>query len=76
MDERIKAYETKMSKSYDSLLKDFSTIRAGRANPHVLDKITVDYYGTPTPLTAGGKYHRSGSSDVCMIQPWEKKLIK
>ena len=50
MDERIKAYETKMSKSYDSLLKDFSTIRAGRANPHVLDKITVDYYGTPTPL--------------------------
>ena len=37
MDERIKAYETKMSKSYDSLLKDFSTIRAGRANPHVLD---------------------------------------
>ena len=48
MDERIKAYETKMSKSYDSLLKDFGTIRAGRANPHVLDKITVDYYGTPT----------------------------
>ena len=63
MDERIKAYETKMSKSYDSLLKDFSTIRAGRANPHVLDKITVDYYGTPTPITAGGKHHRSGSSD-------------
>ena len=75
MDERIKAYETKMSKSYDSLLKDFSTIRAGRANPHVLDKITVDYYGTPTPLQQVGNI-AVPEARMLVIQPWEKKLIR
>ena len=75
MDERIKAYETKMSKSYDSLLKDFSTIRAGRANPHVLDKITVDYYGTPTPLQQVGNI-TVPEARILMIQPWEKKMIR
>ena len=73
MDERIKAYETKMSKSYDSLLKDFGTIRAGRANPHVLD--TVDYYGTPTPLQQVGNI-TVPEARMLVIQPWEKKLIK
>ena len=75
MDERIKAYETKMSKSYDSLLKDFSTIRAGRANPHVLDKITVDYYGTPTPVQQVGNI-TVPEARMLVIQPWEKKMIK
>ena len=75
MDERIKAYETKMSKSYDSLLKDFGTIRAGRANPHVLDKITVDYYGTPTPLQQVGNI-TVPEARMLVIQPWEKKMIK
>ena len=75
MDERIKAYETKMSKSYDSLLKDLSTIRAGRANPHVLDKITVDYYGTPTPLQQVGNI-TVPEARILMIQPWEKKMIR
>ena len=75
MDERIKAYETKMSKSYDSLLKDFGTIRAGRANPHVLNKITVDYYGTPTPLQQVGNI-TVPEARMLVIQPWEKKLIK
>ena len=75
MDERIKAYETKMSKSYDSLLKDFGTIRAGRANPHVLDKITVDYYGTPTPLQQVGNISVP-EARIIQIQPWEKKMIK
>ena len=75
MDERIKAYETKMSKSYDSLLKDFGTIRAGRANPHVLDKITVDYYGTPTPLQQVGNI-TVPEARMLVIQPWEKKLIR
>ena len=75
MDERIKAYETKMSKSYDSLLKDFSTIRAGRANPNVLDKITVDYYGTPTPLQQVGNI-TVPEARILMIQPWEKKMIR
>ena len=75
MDERIKAYDTKMSKSYDNLLKEFNGIRAGRANPHVLDKITVDYYGTPTPLQQVGNI-TVPEARMLMIQPWEKKMIK
>ena len=50
MDARVKTYEEKMQKAYDFLLADYQTIRAGRANPHVLDKLKVDYYGTPTCL--------------------------
>ena len=46
MDDRVKVYNDKMQKAYDYLLTDYQTIRAGRANPHVLDKIKVDYYGT------------------------------
>lgn len=46
----LEQYEEKMDKSLDSLLNEFASIRAGRANPHVLDKIRVDYYGQPTPL--------------------------
>ena len=45
MDERLKVYDSKMTKSFDALLRDYAAIRAGRANPHVLDKIKVDYYG-------------------------------
>ena len=48
IDERVKPFEVKMGKSIASLDSEFGTIRAGRANPHVLDRITVDYYGTPT----------------------------
>ena len=54
MDERLQVYDTKMTKSYDNLLAEFGAIRAGRANPHVLDRITVDYYGVPTPLQQVG----------------------
>ena len=54
MDERLKPYEEKMQKSYDYLEGDLATIRAGRANPHVLDKLKVDYYGTPTPIQQVG----------------------
>ena len=50
MQEVLKGYEEKMNKSYDSMLSDFAAIRAGRANPKVLDHIRVDYYGTPTPI--------------------------
>ena len=46
MDERLKVYDEKMKKTVDFLASDYATIRAGRANPHVLDKIRVDYYGT------------------------------
>ena len=54
MDARVKPFEEKMQKAYDFLLNDYQTIRAGRANPHVLDKLKVDYYGTPTPIQQVG----------------------
>ena len=50
MDERIQKYEEKMKKTLASLESELVTIRAGRANPHILDKLAVDYYGAPTPL--------------------------
>ena len=51
---RLNPYEEKMTEIIqESLWKNMATIRAGRANPHILDRITVDYYGTPTPITAG-----------------------
>ncbi len=64
MDERLKVYEEKMTKSYDAMIREFTAIRAGRANPHVLDKLKVDYYGTPTPHSAGGKYLRTGAQNA------------
>ena len=50
MEELLMTFEEKMEKSLNNLNGEFSTIRAGRANPHVLDRIMVDYYGTPTPI--------------------------
>ena len=50
MDERIQKYEEKMKKTLASLESELVTIRAGRANPHILDKLAVDYYGAPTPI--------------------------
>ena len=75
MDERLKVYEEKMTKSYDSMIRDFTSIRAGRANAHVLDRIKVDYYGTPTPLQQVGNISVP-EPRMLMIQPWEKSLLK
>lgn len=75
MEERLQPFETKMSKSYDALLREYATIRAGRANPHVLDKIKVDYYGTPTPLQQVGNISVP-EARIILIQPWEKKMIR
>jgi ribosome recycling factor len=75
MDERIKGYDEKMKKAYDFLLSDLATVRAGRANPHVLDKIRVDYYGTPTPIQQIGNV-TVPEPRMLQIAPWEKKLIK
>ena len=75
MDERLKVYEEKMTKSYDSMQREFISIRAGRANPHVLDKIRVDYYGTPTPLQQVGNISVP-EPRMLQIQPWEKSLLK
>ena len=55
MDERLKAYDEKMTKTMDNLFSELDAIRAGRANPHVLDHLRVDYYGAPTPYPAGGE---------------------
>lgn len=75
MDERVKVYEEKMQKAVDFLASDFATIRAGRANPHVLDKIRVDYYGTPTPIQQVGNI-TVPEPRMIQIAPWEKSLIK
>ena len=75
MDARLKPYEEKMQKSYDFLATDLGAIRAGRANPHVLDKIKVDYYGTPTPIQQVGNI-TVPEPRVIQIAPWEESLIK
>ncbi len=75
MDERIKVYDKKMTKSYESLMSEFGTIRAGRANPHVLDRITVDYYGVPTPLNQVANI-TVPEARMIQIQPWEASLVK
>ena len=75
MDERLQVYESKMTKSFDALGRDLAAIRAGRANPHVLDKIKVDYYGTPTPLQQVGNISVP-EARIIQIQPWEMKMIK
>ena len=75
MDSRVKTFEEKMQKTVDFLGEDFMTIRAGRANPHVLDKIKVDYYGTPTPLQQVGNI-TVPEPRMIQIAPWEKSLIK
>ena len=75
MDSRIEIYKSKMVKSLDNLKEEFSTIRAGRANPHLLDKLRVDYYGTPSPLQSVANISVP-EARVIQIQPWESKIIK
>jgi len=75
MDERLKVYDDKMKKAIDFLEGEFATIRAGRANPHVLDKVKVDYYGTPTPIQQVGNI-TVPEPRMIQIAPWEKSLIK
>ena len=71
----IKKFEEKMQKSIESLEREYNSIRAGRANPHVLDKIKVDYYGTPTPLQQVGNVSVP-EPRIITIQPWETSLLK
>ena len=75
MDERLKPYEEKMEKSYENLLGEFGSIRAGRANPHVLDRLTVDYYGTPTPIQQVANVNVP-EPRMIQIQPWEPSLVR
>lgn len=75
MDARIKVYDDKMTKTMANLDSELNTIRAGRANPRVLDKITVDYYGTQTPLQQVANVSVP-EARMIQIQPWEGSLIK
>lgn len=75
MSERLKKYDEKMEKTFDFLVEEFSMIRAGRANPHLLDKIQVDYYGTATPIQQVGNISVH-EARIIQISPWEKNLIK
>lgn len=75
MDQRLQHYEDKMRKATDYLESDLATVRAGRANPHVLDKVRVDYYGTPTPIQQVGNV-TVPEARMIQIAPWDKTLIK
>lgn len=75
MDFDISVYEEKMEKSLSSLQEEYVAIRAGRANPRILDKIMVDYYGTPSPLQSVANISVP-EARMIQIQPWEASLIK
>ena len=75
MEELLMIYEDKMEKSLANLGEEYATIRAGRANPHILDKIKIDYYGTPTPLQQVGNVSVP-EARMIQIQPWEASLVK
>lgn len=75
MDERLQQYEDKMQKSLQNLAEEFGSIRAGRANPHVLDRIKVDYYGTPTGLQQVANVSVP-EPRMIQIQPWEASLVR
>ncbi|MCR5267355.1 MAG: ribosome recycling factor [Lachnospiraceae bacterium] len=75
MNEKIQEYNDRMQKTIDHLTAEYQTIRAGRANPHVLDKVKVDYYGTPTPVQQVGNISIP-EPRMIQIQPWEKTLLK
>ncbi len=75
MDARLNVYEEKMQKSLDNLDGELVSIRAGRANPHILDKLRVDYYGAPTPLQSVANVS-APEPRVVMIQPWDSSLLK
>lgn len=75
MNERLQVYEDKMNKTMASLDGELMTIRAGRANPNVLNKIMVDYYGTPTPIQQVANVSVP-EARMIQIQPWEKSMVK
>ena len=75
MNEKLQQFDSKMKKTCEHLEAEFATIRAGRANPHVLDKIKVNYYGSPTPIQQVGNISVP-EARMIVIQPWEKSLLK
>ena len=75
MNEKLQVYDTEMQKTLHSLDAELATIRAGRANPHILDKLTVDYYGSATPIQQVANISVP-EARMIQIQPWEKSMVK
>ena len=75
MNSNLKVYDEKMNKSVDILAKDYAAIRAGRANPAVLDKVTVEYYGAPTPINQMAAVSVTEARTLT-IQPWDRSTLK
>lgn len=75
MSDTIKQSEEKMDKSLETLKNEYLSIRAGRANPHILDRLQVNYYGTPTPIQQVANISVP-EARMIQIQPWETSLIK
>lgn len=75
MNERLNVYDEKMTKTINSLDAELATVRAGRANPHVLDKLSVSYYGAPTPIQQVANVSVP-EARMIQIQPWEKNMLK
>lgn len=72
---QVKPYEEKMKKRVDALISELAGIRVGRANPSVLDKLTVDYYGTPTPIQQVAAVSVK-EGKMLVIQPWDKSILR
>ena len=75
MKEQLKKAEQKMQKSLGALDKEFAAIRAGRANPALLDKVSVDYYGSPTPINQMAAISVPEARTM-VIQPWDISTLK
>ena len=75
MDSRLEPYESKMTKSREALLNELASIRAGRANPHVLDQVRVDYYGAPTPISQVANVSVP-EPRLIQIAPWDASILK
>jgi len=75
MSEHTKPYEDRMQKTVSVLEEEFSTIRVGRANPHVLDRLTVNYYGSDVPINQVGNI-TVPEPRTLMIAPWESNMLK
>ena len=71
----LSQYEEKMQKSLDNLEAEYATIRAGRANPNILNKLRVEYYGVPTPMQQLANI-TVPEARTLMIAPWEPSLVK
>jgi len=72
--EIVTSHEDRMKKSLEALKREYASLRAGRATPALLDKLTVDYYGSPTPLTQVANISVP-EPRMILIQPWEKTLL-